>query len=176
LSVVAQAWDLAGNRSAAILRTYHTVDSPQVAAWWPPAQVAPIGTKVVGANALPAGCAGWPDSCWKDAVRNGTVKYFQAGGSIVSEGRPVVHAFFQRMSPADGVTPQWCLMPEWQEDGWKPSPTPAVVTTQLSCRNSSIAFVQGSATGYILPDPGGATCTQYELSGASANPTPVACP
>jgi hypothetical protein len=177
LEVFSSAWDQAGNRSAAISRTYHTVDSPAVAPWWPPAQVTANGVKVIGANALPAGCAGWPANCWKDAVRNGTVKFFQAGGSILSEGRPVVHAFYRRISPADGITPEWCVMPEWLDDGWKP---PAgiifAMTSMASCVSHQVDWVMGTFDGYMLPDAGAATCTRYTLLGASLTSGPAACP
>ncbi|HET7797735.1 MAG TPA: hypothetical protein VFK72_07620, partial [Nevskia sp.] len=36
--------------------------------------VIPMGVKAMGVNQLPQGCNSWKDQCWRDAIKNGTVK------------------------------------------------------------------------------------------------------
>jgi hypothetical protein len=89
----------------------------------------------------------------------------------------VAHAFYRRISPADGITPEWCVMPEWLDDGWKPPAGIIFATTSMaSCVSHQVDWVMGTFDGYMLPDAGGATCTRYALLGASLTSGPAACP
>ena len=174
LAVFAEASDPSGNGTS-LARTMHTVDPPTIAPWWPPVSIAPIGTRVTGPQPLPAGCTGWPATCYKDAVRDGTVQFLQAGGGSVWDGRPVIFGFYRMVSPGDGVTPWWSLMPENLDDGWRPDAGPLAIAWLLPWSSTrEIDWVEGSAAGLVTHDAASGTCTEYELPGAI--PRTVDCP
>ena len=86
--------------------------APVVTTWWPPAYIAPIGTKVVGMNQLPSTATTIGNTAWQQAVKDGTVKFIDTG--IVLSGystRAVIWAFYQSI---EGFS---CARPIYKDDG-----------------------------------------------------------
>jgi len=92
--------DLAGNTTQLAV----PFTTPAEAVWWPPATITPMGVKVFGANQLPEGCTSWLEPCWKEAVRNGIVKFVDTPAKMVglptaNKDRSVVFAYSEIQQP-----------------------------------------------------------------------------
>jgi hypothetical protein len=112
-TVAATATDLAGNASAppATPMTLTTTACP-TSYWNPVPTFTAMGTKVSGANQLPAGCTAETMQCWKDAVTNGTVKLVATTATMTgSNSRPIVFAYYKT---AAGL---WNFIPMYADTG-----------------------------------------------------------
>jgi hypothetical protein len=113
-TVAATATDLAGNASAppATPMTLTTTACP-TSYWNPVPTFTAMGTKVFGANQLPAGCTSQSMQCWKDAVANGTVKFVATTATMTGlNSRPIVFAYYKT---ADGL--KWNTQPYYADTG-----------------------------------------------------------
>lgn len=111
---------------------------PVVTTWWPPAFV-PMGTKVYLDSAtapsgavtnatfpgqtqsglLPTACKITGDDCWKEAVRNGTIKFISTTATDQTN-RPIVFGVYKTVStvvfPGQNKT-LYCNKPFFSDDG-----------------------------------------------------------
>lgn len=185
-----------GGTSAAVSATL-TFTTKAAPAWWPP-EFVPQGTKVyldkttapAGAvtNAtfpgqtlsgmLPMDCKLVGDDCWKEATRNGTIKFVQGGGRDPTvPNEPVVFAFYRVISQVvfpgqDKVL--YCNRPILQKDGTYG--TPDVVENHCSVEEKP--WLQGTSEGALLEEKysnGAATCYRrffdQTLNGWTSVPT-----
>ncbi len=84
-----------GSKNASTVITSFTTIA--AAAWWPPKNVAPMGTKVFGTDLtqLPADCTSETQQCWKDLVMSGAIKFVSTSATMVGfNNRPIVIANF----------------------------------------------------------------------------------
>lgn len=142
--------------------------------WWPPATIAPVGTKVSGANQLPAGCNTWTDVCWQNAVKNGTVKFVATSAVMTGySNRPIVFAYFRNTTTALGVTGLWNVLPFYADDGSPVGPDISGGATY------QIDFVVGTAKGEISHDTSTGLCYETHWNQAQKlweTGSPVSCP
>lgn len=163
-SVTATATDLAGN-TGTMNGTVTTAGCP-AASWWPPTTITPVGTKVFGANQLPAGCNAWNQQCWKDAVANGTVKFVASGGT--NAGRAVVFAYFRNTTVQFGVNGLWNYLPIYADDG-------SLVGSDIFGGDATeVEWIVGSANGAIVR--GGGQCFERFNAGSTWSNRSVICP
>lgn len=141
--------------------------APAPVVFWPPAAITAVGTKVFTANQLPNGCNAAAEQCWKDAVKNGTVKFVASGAT--QNGRAIVFAYFRNTSTAFGVTGLWNVLPIYADDG-------SLAASDISGGISTeIDYVQGSTVGAIVHEKVNGMCFEFFLSGNWISRA-VACP
>ena len=117
----------------------------------------PMGTKVYGANQLPAGCNSWQDQCWRDAVANGTVKFIATPARMTGySDRPVVFAYFRNTSTAFGMTGLWNVLPLYADDG------SSIGADIFGGMASEIDMVVGTPKGFINHEKSVGKC--YEVA------------
>jgi len=87
-------------KSATSAGTAAICSAPQTFVVGVNACVTPMGQKVYGANPIPAACDSVGQSCWKDSVANGSIKWIatsalSTGSTPASDStRPMVFAFY----------------------------------------------------------------------------------
>lgn len=150
--------------------------------WWNGTQVAiyPMGTKVLSANQLPAGCTSTLQQCWRESVLNGTVKFIETSAVMVGlsngrDTRPIVFAYYVT---ADGT--KWDTQPFYSDTG---DPTVGNGSGNLTGGGSFVVdWLYGNSQGTILHALN--ACYQFKWfpagdPGGNANvwaTEPVACP
>ncbi len=169
LNVSVSATDLAGNVGTATF-ALSTAATPLSAA-------AAIGTKVFGANQLPAGCTTQSQQCWKDAAANGTVKFLATNGKMIGTSnatRTIVFAYYRTES---GL---WAVTPVYADEA-----TP--VSTNINRGSiAEVDFAVGTAGGAIFRDKPSGLCVEMLWYPPTTTPavnsnvwavgSPVVCP
>lgn len=141
--------------------------------WNPPPAFAAMGIRVTGANQLPEGCNTWKDQCWRDAVRNGTVKFVAT--SAVQTGvdnRPIVFAYFRNTTDAFGVHGLWNVLAFYADNG---NPIGADIFGGIS---EEIERVEGNPLGALMRMKATGQCFQQSFSASDKawENNRVACP
>lgn len=173
---------------------------PVVTAWWPPTFV-PMGTKVyLDAKTAPAGavtnatypgqtqsgllppeCKIWTDDCWKESVKNGTIKFVETTAKDPNyPTRSLVFALYKTVSTS--IFPGqmlYCSKIFFADDG---SRWTSNLSVEDGCGTWELVYQTGNSIGAIVsqknPTTGVGTCYQRNYS-ASVNgwrDDPVTCP
>lgn len=150
-TVTASASDVAGNAGTMPATTFTTIACPAAAYWNPAPAFAPMGTRVTGANQLPAGCTATTQQCWKDAVINGTVKFIATSATMTGvNARPIVFAYYR------GATGLYNMQPFYADTG-------DVVTGNLTGGVASEPqWGIGNAAGMIIRELSSGNCFQWK--------------
>lgn len=155
------------NVQGSVVATVTTAQAPQ-GSWWPPTFV-PMGTKVyldstkapAGAvvngtfpgqtqsGLLPADCKITGDECWKEAVRNGTIKFLATTAKNPNQPtRPIAFGFYKTVSTI--LWPgklAYCEKPFFADDGTLVAPNDPV---ENRCVLAEHVFAVGNNFGEII--------------------------
>lgn len=113
-----------------------------VVAWWPPATIEPMGTKVTGATVqITANVIG--DASWQIDAKNGVIKFVDTGMVLTGySAKPLVWAYYKGW---DGT---YCLKPVFKDDGLGLAPGP-LSYTYGTCTTDPLTWVVGTKNGII---------------------------
>jgi hypothetical protein len=137
---------------------------------WPPPYVAPAGTKVVGANQLPAGCDSWAQPCWHDAVANGAFKFVATPETATGvHSRPIVFAHCRNTSTMFGIVDLWSVHVTYAEDG-------TALGFDIGGGTGAITVVRGSDEGAVYGNRASGGCVHwYWISPTNRATKPATC-
>ncbi len=148
--------------------TVFTTHSTTPATYWSPKPTfAPMGTKVLGANQLPAGCTSWTQQCWKDSVANGAVKFVTSGGKD-STGRDIVFAYFRNTTSLFGVNGLWNYLPFYADTG---APASQDINGGTA---TAVDYIVGNSVGAVIQSSG--QCFENYNAGSTWSNRSVTCP
>lgn len=139
--------------------------------WWPPELISNKSIKIYDVKQLPSDCNSWTQQCWRDAVKNGTVKFIQTE-AVGPSGHKVIFAYFKNTSTMFGVTGMWNYLPINLNDG---SPSTSDISGGTA---SEIDWVYGTRDGLIIHEKSSNSCYEQYLNsnGTIWSNRPINCP
>jgi hypothetical protein len=137
---------------------------------WPPpvTSVYKMHETVRGVNQLPVGCTSALQTCWKESIQNGTVKFLET--SQLVDGKQIILAVFYNRTEAQGFLGTFNVWPLYAADGSNAGGSLG------SGETNTVSVLQSNENGAVVQDQNTGGCFQKLLTPLGWTYAPAECP